>query len=197
VLFDSWFVFLRLLRQIVEERHLHVIAMVKAMKTIKYTYEGKRYTLTELDTHLKKPPGNAKVLASVAVLLETEAGTQPVQLVFVRDHRLSTKKWLALITTDTTLTADEVIRLYGNFWDIEVFFKTAKSVLNLVHEFQGRSYDHVFAHTTLVFLRYQLLAVATRDATDPRTIGTLFWAMCDEVADLRFVEAWHILIEAL
>jgi len=55
----------------------------------------------------------------------------------------------------------------------------------------------VFAHTTIVFLRYQLLAVAARDATDPRTIGTLFWEMCDEVADLRFVEAWYILIEGL
>ncbi len=30
------------------------------------------------------------------------------------------KKWLALITTDTTLSADEVIRLYGKRWDIGV-----------------------------------------------------------------------------
>jgi len=129
-LFDSGFACPRLRRQIVEERHLHVVAMVKAMKTVKYPYEGKRYTLTELYTPLQKRPGKATVLASVAVWLETEAGTQPVPLVFVRDRRRSTKKWLALITTETTLTADEVIRLYGQRWDIEVFFKTAKSVLN-------------------------------------------------------------------
>lgn len=27
--------------------------------------------------------------------------------------------------------------------------------------------------------------------------GSLFWALCDEVADLRFVEAWYLLIGAL
>ncbi|PSR21774.1 MAG: IS4 family transposase, partial [Sulfobacillus acidophilus] len=32
-------------------------------------------------------------------------------------------------------------------------------------------------HTTIVCLRYQLLAVAARDEADDRTIGTLFWAM--------------------
>lgn len=58
------------------------------------------------------------------VFLETEAGTHPVQCVFVRGRRRSTKKWLVLITADITLTGDEVIRLYGNCWDIAGFFKT-------------------------------------------------------------------------
>ncbi len=53
------------------------------------------------------------------------------------------------------------------------------------------------AHTTIVCLRYQLLAVAVRDEADDRTIGTLFWAMCDEMADLRFVEVWHLLMVTL
>ena len=121
--------------------------MVKAMKTIRYTYEGKRYTLKELYAHVTKRPGKARVFAVASVQLETQDG-RPVQLVFVRDRRRGSKKWLALITTDTTLSADEVIRLYGKRWDIEVFFKSAKSVLNLVHEFHGRSYNHLVAHTT-------------------------------------------------
>lgn len=197
VLFDSWFAFPRLLRQIVQDRNLHVVAMVKAMKTIRYTYEGKRYTLKELYAHVKKRPCKARILAVAAVQLETQDGSQSVQLVFVGDRRRGSKKWLTLVTTDTTLSADEVIRLYGKRWDIEVFFKSAKSVLNLVREFHGRSYDHLVAHTTIVCLRYQLLAVAARDEADDRTIGTLFWAMCDEMADLRFVEAWHLLMAAL
>ncbi len=197
VLFDSWFAFPRLLRQIVQEQHLHVVAMVKAMKTVRYTYEGKRYTLKELYAHVKKRPSKARILAVVSVQLETHDGSQPVQLVFVRDRRRGSKKWLALITTDITLSADEVIRLYGKRWDIEVFFKAAKSVPNWVHGFHGRSYDHLVSHTTIVFLRYQLLAVAARDEADPRTIGTLFWTMCDEMADLRFMEAWHLLMTAL
>ena len=132
------------------------------------------------------------------MLLETKDGSQPVQLVFVRNRRRESKKWLALITTDITLAADEAIRLYDKRWDIEVFFKAANPLRRLVQEFHGRSYDHVAAgHTTVVFLRYQLLAVAAQDASDPRTSGSLFWAMCDEVADLRVVEAWYLLIGTL
>jgi hypothetical protein len=107
------------------------------------------------------------------------------------------KRWLALITSDVTLTGDEGIRLCGKRWEIDVFFRMAKSTLNLVREFQGRSYDQMVAHTTLVFLRYQLLAVAARAESDARSIGTLFWATCEEVADLRFLDAWHLLLEAL
>lgn len=153
-LFDSWFAFPRLLRQIVYQRQIQVIARVKAMKTIRYTYEGQRYTLTELYAHLKKRPGRARILTTASVELDTEDGSQPVQLVFIRDHRRESKKWLALITTDSSLAAEGVIRLYGKRWDIEVFFKTAKSVLTLVHEFQGRSCDHLVTHTTTVFLRF-------------------------------------------
>ena len=92
---------------------LQLVAMVKAMKTIRYTYDGKRYTLKELQTHLKKRPGKARILTTAWVLLETLDGNQPVQLVFVQDRRRESKKWLALITTDTTLATDEVIRSYG------------------------------------------------------------------------------------
>jgi len=34
---------------------------------------------------------------------------------------------------------------------LEIFFKISKSNLNLEKEFQGRSYDSIVAHTTIVF----------------------------------------------
>lgn len=197
VLFDSWFAMPRLLRDIVADTSLHVVAMVKAMTTIRYTYRGRRYDLDAVYQAIRKRPGKARILAEVVVELETQAGAQTVKLVFVRDRRKGAKRWLALITTDVTLAGDEVIRLYGKRWETEVFFRMAKSTLNLVREFQGRSYDQMVAHTTLVFLRYQLLAVAARAESDARSIGTLFWATCEEVADLRFLDAWHLLLEAL
>jgi hypothetical protein len=43
--------------------------------------------------------------------------------VFVRDRRRGPEKCLALITTDTTVSADETIRLYGKRRDIEFFSK--------------------------------------------------------------------------
>jgi hypothetical protein len=37
------------------------------------------------------------------------------------------------------------------------------------------------AHTTIVFARYIMLELARRSAKDPRTLGTLFHAGCDEL----------------
>jgi len=60
---------------------------------------------------------------------------------------------LALLCTDLELSDEEIVRLYGKRWDIEVFFKVCKSHLALAKEFQGRSYDMQVAATTIVFLR--------------------------------------------
>jgi len=64
-----------------------------------------------------------------------------------------------VLSTDTSLKDEEIIRIYGKRWDIEVFFKMTKSHLNLAKEFQGRSYDSMVAHTTIVFCRYIMLAI--------------------------------------
>ena len=74
-------------------------------------------------------------------------------------------------------------------WDIEVFFKCTKSLLRLQKEFQGRSYDLLISHTTIVFSRYILLAWQHRQSTDQRTIGGLFYLLCDEVGTLDWVVA--------
>ena len=54
----------------------------------------------------------------------------PVRLAFVR-NRNKRKAWLVLVTTDMRLTEEEVIRIYGKRWAIEVFFKVCKSYLRL------------------------------------------------------------------
>ena len=38
------------------------------------------------------------------------------------------------ICTDTVLSEEGIIRIYGKLWDIEVFFKACKSYLHLVKE---------------------------------------------------------------
>lgn len=81
------------------------------------------------------------MLAEVMVTIGADEQGVPVpaKIVIVRDRR--SKKWLALLSTDTTLTAEEIIALYGRRWDIETSFKMAKSFLNLAKEFQSRSFD--------------------------------------------------------
>ena len=111
----------------------------------------------------------------------------PAKLVFVRDRRK--KDWLALLSTDTELADEDIVRIYGKRWDIEVFFKMAKQHLKLAKEIQCRDFDALIAHTTIVFMRYMFLAYQCRMETDHRTFGDLFYACCDEVADISFLEA--------
>jgi len=68
-------------------------------------------------------------------------------------------------------------------WDIETFFKCTKSMLKLAKEFQGRSYNFMISHTTLVFSRYILLEWSRRNEHEPQTIGHLFFLMCEEVKE--------------
>lgn len=97
----------------------------------------------------------------------------PVMVVFIR-HRSKKNEWLAILSTDLTLTPQEVIRNYKMRWDIEVFFKCTKSLLRLQKEFQGRSYDLLISHTTIVFSRYILLAWRTVRAPTSAHLGVCF-----------------------
>ena len=93
--------------------------------------------------------------------------------------------------------AEEIIRLYGRRWDIEVFFKMAKSFLKLAKEFQSRSFDALIAHATLVCCRYIMLELIKREYADPRTLGTLFYAVSDEMGQIGFTEALALLLKLL
>lgn len=120
------------------------------------------------------------------------ANDVPVKVVFVQ-NRNKKSDWLAILSTDCTLFEQEIIRIYG----IEVFFKTTKSLLRLQKEFQGRSYDLLISHTTIVFTRYILLSWQNRCHTDERTLGGLFYNLCDEVNELDWAVALQQLIDLL
>ncbi|MCD5472933.1 transposase, partial [Lactobacillus delbrueckii subsp. lactis] len=118
------------------------------------------------------------------------------RIVCVR-NRSNRKDWIDLICTDMTIDENEIIRIYGKRWDIEVFFKTCKSFLKLGTEYHGLSYDALTAHTAFVFLRYMFMSVEKRDDEDDRTIGELFYCMVDELADITFNHSLQILVEAM
>ena len=118
------------------------------------------------------------------------------RIVCVR-NRSNRKDWIALICTDMTIDENEIIRIYGKRWDIEVFFKTCKSFLKLGTEYHGLSYDALTAHTAFVFLRYMFMSVEKRDDEDDRTIGELFYCMADELADITFNYSLQTLVEAM
>lgn len=195
LLFDSWFAFPSTIIGLLEQKQ-QVICMLKAAKT-KYGYKGFDLTLTELYKSVRKRCGRAKILASVQVELGTNSDNETVmaKIVFVRAR--GSKDWLALLSTDVDLAEEEIVKLYKRRWDIEVFFKITKSYLRLAKEFQSRGYDALVAHTTIVFARYIMLELARRSAKDPRTLGTLFHAGCDELRQVSFTEAVTLLLNSL
>jgi hypothetical protein len=196
LLFDSWFAFPATIRRI-KALGMHTICMLKDTEKVTYELQGWPLTLKELYKSVRKRCGRAKVLAEVMVTIGNDEQGIPVaaRIVFVRD--LSSKKWLALLSTDTTLTAEAIIKLYGRRWDIEVFFKMAKSFLKLAKEFQSRSFDALVAHATLVCCRYIMLELVKRTNADPRTLGNLFHAVCDELRQISFTEALALLLKLL
>jgi len=166
--------------------HIDVIGVVKKSSRIFYRYNGRPMDLMAIYGKLKKRRGRAKILAGTFV--ELKDGRR-VKLVFVRDKRK--KDWLALLSTDATLSDADIVRIYGKRWDIEVFFKMAKHHLKLAKEIQCRDFDALIAHTSIVFMRYMFLVYQCRIETDHRTFGDLFYFCCDEVSDVSFIEALY------
>jgi hypothetical protein len=182
ILMDSWFAFPSVIQTL--HQHRPVICMLKDMPNNLYRHQNVHMRLVEIYRRVKKKAGKAKILASV--LVETKAGL-PVKIVFVR-HRQK-RGWLAILSTEIELSAEEVVQIYGKRWDIEVFFKMTKHYLKLEKEVQLRDYDGLIGHATIVMLRYLFLAFEQRLHDDPRTLGTLFHACADEMKDLSILDA--------
>ena len=118
----------------------------------------------------------------------------PARVIFVRNKN-KRKDYLALITTDMTITEDEVIRIYGKRWDIEVFFKVCKSYLRLSKECNSLSYDAMTAHTVVIFTRYMMLSLESRESNDNRSLGELFLYFSDEMSDITWIQAFQMLLQ--
>ena len=147
-----------------------------------YEYQGRKLRLSDLYGKLKKKRGRAKVKAQAVVTLSN--GKQ-AKIIFVPCDKK--RGWLALLSTDKSLPDDEIIRLYGKRWDIEVFFKMCKQHLKLAKEIQVRNYDGLIAHTSLVIARYNMLSLFQRERIDQRSFGELFRACHEEMANLTFM----------
>ena len=157
VLFDTWFCAPSSLSSI-HALGYEVVAMAKKTEKIHYLREGVMQDVKKIYRKHRKRSGCSKCLLSVEAAVCKGNESLPVRLVFVR-NRNNRKDWLVLVTTDTSLTEEDVIRIYGKRWGIEVFFKVCKSYLRLEKDCRALSYDAMTAHVSVVFTRYMFLAV--------------------------------------
>lgn len=194
VLFDTWFSSPAQLIA-VKKLGLDSIAMLKKSSHIYYEYEGKQLSIKKIFGICKKRRGRSKYLLSVNVMVGKDEKI-PAKIVCVRNKK-NKKDWIAFICTNPKLSEEEIIRIYGKRWQIEVFFKTCKSYLQLISECHSLSYDALTAHVAIVFTRYLMISMGQRRSKDDRTLGEIFYFFTDELADITFGESFQIIITAM
>ena len=186
LLMDSWFGFPSIIAEV--KKHIDVICMVKSTPKIFYFHNGETLTLKRIYKGFRKKRGMANIKGSQIVKIKKDDKFIDVKLVFVR-NRNKQRSWLAILSTDITLSDEDVVRIYGKRWDIEVFFKTAKHSLNMCNEVELRSFDGMIAHITIVLLRHLFLSVEQRKSDDSKTYGGIFLELIEEMKDLAVVDA--------
>ena len=201
VLFDSWFATPKGIMDIKNNLGMDVIAMVKKSGKVYYEYDGVQHDIKEIFSRCKKRRGCSKYLLSVDVnLVQKKCGKilerMPAKLVYVR-NKANKKDWIAIISTDTTLSEEEIIKRYGYRWNIEVFFKTCKQYLKYTKECQSPSFDSLTAHLAIANVRYMMLSVFQRANTDHRSLGELFCLYVQEVAEITFDHSMKLIMIAL
>ena len=195
VMYDTWFSSPSAIIPI-SQMGYKVVARLKNNST-KYLCNGEMLTLKEIYQQNRKRPGKSKYLLSVNIEVVHKDFDDSVsaKIVFVRNKN-KRNEWIALISTDLSLNEEDIIALYGKRWNIEVFFKVCKTVLNLGKEFACRSFDSTCALVAIVFIRYMKLAVDNRENRDDRSLGALFFSCCKELDDISFAHSLALLLAA-
>ncbi len=101
------------------DKGLDTIAMVRISSRISYEYNGQRKNIKQIYNSCKKRRGRSRYLLSVNVTVGQEkkdGRSIDAKIVCVR-NLANRKDWLALICADTSLSEEEIIRIYGKRWD--------------------------------------------------------------------------------
>ena len=200
VLFDSWYAWPSLIRNIRKiSDNLHVICRLKDSKVL-YEYKDKKYRLSELyqkvKASMRKDSRTGLYLKRMTVLLPDSF--EPVVIVFAKgyhepdDDQIKGKKkdkepkWVAFLSTDTWLHASTIIKKYTKRWTIEVCFKECKQLLGLGKD-QSNDFNAQVFSTTASFLRYNLLNFLN-EKENCNTIGDLFQNLVDESATIIYAQ---------
>jgi hypothetical protein len=198
VLFDRWFTSPKFL-QAIRWLGLHAIGRLKN-DNVCYVYQGRSLTLAQLYRRIKSDlVWNQELQLSLASVTVTCSNGLAGQIIFSKGYqepesdklpgaKLSPKpSWAAFFSTDTALTAPEVVKKFISRWSIEVFFKEAKTMLGLGKD-PGQSFQAQICAMTLTLLRYNLLAFLNVQQTTKSTTGELFHQIEQEMVPLGYME---------
>lgn len=92
-----------------------------------------------------------------------------VKIVFIKTQG----KLIPLVSTDRTISEEEIIQIYKRRWDIEQGYKELRAYFGFGKE-ENRIYEALIARITLSFFTYNLVSYINRIHHEPKTIGGLF-----------------------
>ena len=198
IAFDSWFAVPKTISRLMKEAKLTVIARLKTNAKQYYEHDGKMINIKALYTMSKKRCGKSAWKLSVNVNLLVKEKNKiieriPVKLVYL-PNRANSKEWICLLSTDTEMDENEIIRQYGRRWNIEVMFKCSKQYLNFGKDFQAPSFEAQNAQIAIAFARYMLIAIEQRESEDYRSCGELFMLFYQELQDITFIKALALIV---
>jgi hypothetical protein len=196
VLFDSWYAwpsFIQAIRKVKKE--LHVICRLKDSKVL-YEYKGKKYQLSALYQKVKKELSKSKRTGLLLKRVKVTMSGEPIIIVFVKGYsqpeesevkgrkKKKAPKWVAFLSTNTSLQAATVIKKYTKRWTCEVFFKESKQLLSLGKD-ASNSFQSQVCATTISFMRYAVINYLNEKEHN-MGVGPLFEELADETATFTY-----------
>lgn len=160
---DSWFANKKNIKAVKEEGLVGIFRMKRG--NLKYLFNGKMYNLIELYFLLRRrfrKNGKSKwktFSAKVKMNLSEDNKNEEwidLKLVFSAPKNQKKDQWAAFVSTDCTMSNEDILRIYVLRWSIEVYFKEIKQNMGFLAE-QSWSYVSHYASIHLAALRYMLL----------------------------------------
>jgi hypothetical protein len=157
ILIDSWFTTISLLSKLMHiNKEIHIIGMYKYNS--KMNIEGKEQTIKQLRKS-KKGIKRSRLTGFYHMSFVGEINGLRVKVFLSRKGKNGA--WHTIISTNTSLSFNEMIKIYNIRWSIEVFFKEAKQLLNLGKS-QSTNFDVQVAQTTITMIQYLLISLKYR-----------------------------------
>lgn len=192
VLFDSWFCFYKTISPIYNELGFEIISAIKNTPRLMFKYGNKfisvkRFAesiLSKKNSSILEIKGN-KIEVSEAKCMFADVEIKVLLCNPVKKNKRHKK--MLLISTDTELTAEEIINIYAKRWSIETMFKDGKQKL-LLGKQHSRKFEANICFITLSLVRYAILDCISREKGDLREIGTIFENSKYDIEKLNSIE---------
>jgi len=157
ILIDSWFTSITLINKLLTvNKNINVIGMYKYNS--KVVTAGKEISIKQLRKS-KKGIRRSRLTGFYHMSYIGKINGLTVKIFLTRKGKNG--NWHTIISTDTSLSYNRMIKIYNIRWSIEVFFKEAKQLLGLGKS-QSTNFDVQVAQMTITMIQYLLISLKYR-----------------------------------